>query len=189
MKLKSLINNAQNSPMAKTASAQAAAPAKASAVGEAINEALAKAETTKVAAEVASPTADLEKMAAAVVESQHASEVAHVQKLGAAMADAYVRQLASYEQAAAQLAQEKTASMGITDGELQLISELRADPQGTVMKLASMVGVAPQDEYLTEKQAAEVWQQTAEATVRGIHKTAMEHYATGYQTVLEVLGG
>ena len=184
MKLQGLINNIENhAPLSKTASHRA--PQGAS-VTSAINEALAQAESVKTASERRNPVADLEKMAFEVAEGNRQGEVGHVEKLGSAMADSFVRQLAAYETAASNIAQEKAASMGVTAEELQMVHEARTNPQLFMAKVAEAAGG---EEQMTEKVAAEIWEQTAAETTRAIHKTAMDHYAAGYGAAVQVLGG
>lgn len=180
MKLKGLIGNIENSGNVKTA-AQAAP--RSGGVMSAINEALEQVERSKTAS-ARTPTDDLEKMAAEVADSNRDAEVAHVEKLGAAMADSFVRQLAAYETASEKIAMEKAAEMNITAEELQLVHAARTNPQEFIAKIAEQ---AQLEEYENEKIAAEVWDHTAEETVRAIHKTAMDHYAVGYATVVEAL--
>lgn len=181
MKLKGLIGNIENSGSVKTAS-QAAAP-KSGGVMSAINEALEQVERAKTAS-AHTPSDELEKMAAEVAYANREAEVAHVEKLGAAMADSFVRQIAAYESASEKIAMEKAAEMNVTAEELHLVHAARNDPQGFIAKIAEQAQV---EEYQNEKIAAEVWETTAQDTVRAIHKTAMDHYAVGYATVLEAL--
>jgi len=112
------------------------------------------------------------------------AEVGHVEKLGAAMADSFVRQLAAYETAAEKIAMEKAASMAVTAEELDFVRAARSNPQEFVAKVAEEASAY---EGYSEKVASEVWENTAQDTVRAIHKTAMDHYASGYATVLEAL--
>ena len=183
MKLKGLIGNIENSGTIKTAS-QAAAH-KPGSVLSAINEALEQVEQAKTAS-ANTPAGDLEKMAAEVAASNRDAEIAHVEKLGAAMADSFVRQLAAYEAASEKIAMEKAAEMNVTAEELQLVHAARTNPQEFIAKIAEQARV---EEYENEKIAAEVWETTAQDTVRAIHKTAMDHYAAGYATVVEALQG
>jgi hypothetical protein len=182
MKLKGIIGNIENSGSTKTASQRTSQPSN---VMSAINEALEQAEAVKTAS-AHSPSGDLEKMAAEVAASNRDNEVGHVEKLGAAMADSFVRQLAAYEAASEKIAMEKAAEMNVTAEELQLVHVARTDPQGFLAKVAEQAQFA---DYQNEKVAAEVWETTAQDTVRAIHKTAMDHYAAGYSTVVAALQG
>lgn len=182
MKLKGLIGNIENSGTVKTASQ--AAP-KTGGVLSAINEALEQVEQVKTAS-AKTPAGDLEKMAAEVASSNRDAEIAHVEKLGSAMADSFVRQLAAYETASEKIAMEKAAEMDVTAEELQLVHAARTNPRAFIAKIAEQAQI---DEYQNEKIAAEVWETTAQDTVRAIHKTAMDHYAAGYATVVEALQG
>jgi hypothetical protein len=182
MKLKGLIGNIENSGTTKTAAQTAP---NSGGVMSAITEALEQVEQTKIAS-MRTPTGDLEKMAAEVAASNRDSEIAHVEKLGAAMADSFVRQIAAYESASEKIAMEKAAEMNVTAEELQLVHAARTDPQGFIAKIAEQAEV---EEYQNEKIAAEIWETTAQDTVRAIHKTAMDHYAVGYATVVEALQG
>jgi RNA-binding protein YhbY len=177
MKLKGLIGNIENTGSTKVAAQKAP---QSSSVLSAIDEALAQAESVKVASD-RTPAGDLEKIAAEVATSNRDGEVAHVEKLGAAMADSFVRQLAAYETASEKIAMEKSASMNLTAEELQMVHEVRTNPDAFIAKVAQLAGTQ------TEKTAAEVWESTAQETVRAIHKTAMDHYAAGYSTVVEAL--
>ena len=183
MKLKGLIGNIENSGSVKTASQ--AATAKSGGVMDAITEALEQVEATKLAS-ANTPAGDLEKMAAEVAELNREAEVAHVEKLGAAMADSFVRQIAAYETASEKIAMEKAAEMNVTAEELQLVHAARTNPQEFIAKIAEQAEV---EQYQNEKIAAEIWETTAQDTVRAIHKTAMDHYAAGYATVIEALQG
>jgi len=183
MKLKGLIGNIENTGSVKTAS-QAAAP-KTGGVMSAINEALEQVELSKTAS-AHTPSGDLEKMATEVAGANRDAEVSHVEKLGAAMADSFVRQIAAYESASEKIAMEKAAEMNVTAEELQLVHAARTNPQEFIAKIAQQ---AEYDEYQNEKIAAEVWETTAQDTVRTIHKTAMDHYAAGYATVVEAIQG
>lgn len=187
MKLKSLIASAESmAPTTKTASHT---PAKTSNIASAIDEALAQAEAVKTASEGRNPSADLEKMASEIAFEQRDAEVGHAEKIGAAMADSFVRQLAAYETAAQNIAMEKAASMQISADELEMVREARENPEGFIAKVAAAAGVGADEEQLTEKQAAEIWENTAQETVRGIHKVAMDHYAAGYATIADALEG
>lgn len=178
MKLKSLIGNHETQAVTtKTASRQQSTIL--GAIEDAVNEA-----SVKVASPAYSPAADLEKMASEVAMANREAEVGHVEKLGAAMADSFVRQLAAYETAAEKIAMEKAASMAVTAEELDFVRAARSNPQEFVAKVAEEASAY--EEY-SEKVASEVWENTAQDTVRAIHKTAMDHYASGYATVLEAL--
>lgn len=181
MKLKSLIENIEPAGRTKTAAATGSNPSN---IMAAINETLSQIENTKTAS--ARPTADLEKMAAEVAASQRDSEVEHAEKIGAAMADSFVRQVAAYETASEKIAMEKAAEMNVTAEELQLIHTARTDPRGFLAKVAEE---AEYQDYQNEKIAAEIWENTTQETVRAIHKTAMDHYAVGYATIIEALQG
>lgn len=184
MRLQTLLGNINSAPTTKTASA---APAPRAGVMDAITAALAEAETVKTASTPENtPAGQLEKMASEVVASNRDAELQHAEKIGAAMADSYVRQLAAYEAASEKIAMEKAAEMNVTAEELQMVMAARQDPQGFLAKVAEQ---AQYQEYQNEKIAAEVWDQTAQDTVRAIHKTAMDHYAAGYGTIIQALQG
>jgi hypothetical protein len=187
MKLKSLIASAES--MATTTKTASHTPTKTSNIASAIDEALAQAEAVKTASEARSPSADLEKMASEIALGQRDAEVGHAEKIGAAMADSFVRQLAAYETAAHNMAMEKAASMEITAEEVEMIREARENPEAFIAKVASAIDSSDEDETLTEKQASEIWENTAQETVRGIHKVAMDHYAAGYATIADALEG
>ena len=188
MKLKGLIGNIENNaPLSKTASHNAS---QGSSVSSAIEAALAQAEAVKTASERRNPAADLEKMAAEVAEGNRMGEVGHVEKLGSAMADSFVRQLAAYETAANNIAQEKAASMQVTAEELEMVLEARNNPQlfmAKVAEAAQAAQAAQGSEQISEKVAAEIWETTAQETTRAIHKTAMDHYAAGYASIAQAL--
>ena len=184
MKLKGLIGNIENNAsQSKTASHNAS---QGSSVSHALEAALAQAEAVKTASERRNPAADLEKMAAEVAEGNRMGEVGHVEKLGSAMADSFVRQLAAYETAANNIAQEKAASMQVTAEELEMVMEARHNPQ---LFLAKVAEAAQGGEQMSEKIAAEIWETTAQDTTRAIHKTAMDHYAAGYAAIAQALEG
>lgn len=187
MKLKSLIASAES--MATTTKTASHTPVKTSNIASAIDEALAQAEAVKTASETRNPSADLEKMASDLAMGQRDAEVGHAEKIGAAMADSFVRQLAAYETAAQNIAMEKAASMEITADEVEMVRAARENPSAFIAKVAEMSGMSAQEEGLTEKQAAEIWENTAQETVRGIHKLAMDHYAAGYATIASALEG
>ena len=185
MKLKGLIGNIENNaPLSKTASHTAT---QGSSVSHALEAALAQAEAVKTASERRNPAADLEKMAAEVAEGNRMGEVGHVEKLGSAMADSFVRQLAAYETAANNIAQEKAASMQVTAEELEMVMEARHNPQLFIAKVAEAAQAAQGGEEMSEKVAAEIWETTAQETTRAIHKTAMDHYAAGYASIAQAL--
>ena len=196
MKLKGLIGNIENNaPQSKTASYNAS---QGSSVSSAIEAALAQAEAVKTASERRNPAADLEKMAFEVAEGNRMGEVGHVEKLGSAMADSFVRQLAAYETAANNIAQEKAASMQVTAEEVEMVLEARNNPQLFIAKVAEAAQANQEAQYgqyaqgggqISEKVAAEIWETTAQETTRAIHKTAMDHYAAGYASIAQALGG
>jgi hypothetical protein len=184
MKLKGLIGNIENNaPLSKTASYN---DSQGLNVSSAIEAALAQAEAVKTASERRNPSEDLEKMAFEVAQGNRMGEVGHVEKLGSAMADSFVRQLAAYETAANSIAQEKAASMQVTAEELEMVMEARHNPQLFIAKVAE---AAQNGEQMNEKVAAEIWEQTAQETTRAIHKTAMDHYAAGYASIAQALEG
>lgn len=178
MKLKSLIGNIEGGST-KTAAVQT----RGSNIMAAINDALEQTENAKTAS-AHSAIEDLEKMAAEVASSHRGGEVEHAEKIGAAMADSFVRQIAAYEAASEKIAMEKAAEMNVTADELQLVRTARVDPRGFLAKVAEE---AEYQDYQNEKVAAEIWENTTQETVRAIHKTAMDHYAVGYATMLDTL--
>ena len=178
MKLKSLIGNIEGGST-KTA----AVHTRGSNIMAAINDALEQTENAKTAS-AHSAIEDLEKMAAEVASSQRGGEVEHAEKIGAAMADSFVRQIAAYEAASEKIAMEKAAEMNVTADELQLVRTARMDPRGFLAKVSEE---ADYQAYQNEKVAEEIWENTTQETVRAIHKTAMDHYATAYATMLDVL--
>lgn len=178
MKLKSLIGNIEGGST-KTAAVQT----RGSNIMAAINDALEQTENAKTAS-AHSAIEDLEKMAAEVASSHRGGEVEHAEKIGAAMADSFVRQIAAYEAASEKIAMEKAAEMNVTADELQLVRTARMDPRGFLAKVAEE---AEYQDYQNEKVAAEIWENTTQETVRAIHKTAMDHYAVGYATMLDTL--
>jgi hypothetical protein len=178
MKLKSLIGNIEGGST-KTAAVQT----RGSNIMAAINDALEQTENAKTAS-AHSAIEDLEKMAAEVASSHRGGEVEHAEKIGAAMADSFVWQIAAYEAASEKIAMEKAAEMNVTADELQLVRTARMDPRGFLAKVAEE---AEYQDYQNEKVAAEIWENTTQETVRAIHKTAMDHYAAGYATMLDAL--
>ena len=183
MKLASLLDhNNQSGVVTKTAQAKPAAPGTKSGVSTALEAALAQAEgVAKTAAEQNSPARELEKLASEVTSQNRDEELAHAQKLGHYIADGFIRNIASYEAAAEKLAMEKAASMQITAEEIAMVREARENPKAFLAK------VAAQEPQLTQAEAKALEEKTAQETIRGIHKLAMEHYASGYKAMEEAL--
>lgn len=177
MNINSVIKSIGNE---KRASEKAPEKAPSTGVRAALAAAAAKIEQEKTAsAERGRPTEDLRKMANEVVASGRESEIAQAQKIGAAIFDGFINSAQAYENAAAQMATKVAQEEGVTAEELNLVRALRADPQGTLAKVAASTAAREESEYVEEYNNA----------VRGIHKMAMDHVAAGYAAMTEALGG
>lgn len=188
MKLANLMGRLSAEDQTKTAAATTPAAPASSKLDESINAAMAEiAAKEKTASTAAQPTNDLQKLASEVANSNRDAEVAHAEKVGAAMADGFVRQVAAYEAAANQIVSEKTAQLNLSAEEIAMIEESRTNPRAFVEKMAAFRDQLSAERPLTEKEAHDVWNATAEETVRVIHKIAMDHYAAGYSAITEAL--
>lgn len=190
MKIQKLPSNAGTT---KTASQEA----QTSKLDRALAAALGEAET-KVASEqpeVATPSpraqadvvASLSKLAEDVASSNFDRQVAQVDKLGTVLADAFVRRIGDWEAGGAKLASARGEETALTHEELAMINDYRTNPAVFVQKVAAMVegGDAP----LTEKQAQEIYAESAKDATRMIHKVAMDHFAEGYRAIDALLAG
>ena len=160
------------------------------ALAAALSEEKVASETPEV---VATPSAqrtvhsDLSKLAEEVAVSSFDRQVAQVDKLGTVMADAFVRRIGDWEEGSAKLASARASEAQLTHEELAMINDYRTNPALFVQKVAAMVeGAEPE---MTEKQAADIYNTTAQETVRHIHKLAADHFAEGYRAAGEILVG
>lgn len=150
------------------------------------------AESEKTASEareapVGSVSTHLAKFAEEIAGSQFDRQLAQVDRLGTAMADAFVRRIGAHEESAEKLAAARGDSMGLTHAELEMIHDLRTQPHVFVQKVAQMQQQL-QKSAAQEKTAEEVYADTANETIRAIHKLASDCVADGYRAGLEFLG-
>lgn len=143
--------------------------------------------------EVAAPSAmaqgnvvaSLSKLAEDVAISNFDRQVAQVDKLGTVLADAFVRRIGDWEAGGAKLASARGDDAALTHEELAMVHDYRTNPAVFVQKVAAMVEGA--DAPLTEKQAQEIYAESARDATRMIHKVAMDHFAEGYRAIDELL--
>lgn len=191
MNLQSLINGFDSS--VKVASAEPAPAAKPTekvaaasspALASAINDAISSIGTEKTAA-VATPAGEVAKLAAEVLGLDKEADLKHSHSMGRAFADGFVAQLDVYKGASENLlGQAKVAAEGVSADELALVKMARENPAQFIADVQR--GYAETQE-LAEKQAAATYEETYNNLVRGIHKTASDHYVEGYAVADDVL--
>lgn len=168
MNINSLIQAKNQNPTEKVASQN-----------ESLDSLLARAEQNiqqeKVASEqnnqVNEPAAHLKTAAVQYAQRNREEEERHARKLGFCMSEGFIAGVSAYEKAAEQLSQEKVASSNdLSPDEINLIKNLRSNPDEFVEKIAAIQ---------VEKEFNE--------TVRSIHKTASDHYLTGYAATQQLI--
>jgi ribosome maturation protein Sdo1 len=185
------ISRIKNPAATSTKTASAETPTKSAlerAMAAVVQDEPAKPAQEKVSADAQTASAhaaSLAKIAEEVAASNFDRQIAQVDKLGSVMAQAFVRELSNLEQGAQKIAAEYTASANLTPDELAMIHDLRTQPEVFFQKVAAMRGPT----QLTEKEAADLYEKTAQDTVRQIHKLAMEHHVAGYQAADALISG
>lgn len=190
MQVRKINNPVPSLPTVKTASVN-----QESRLSRALDAAIGQtlpAQTEKVASEAADApvgnvSTHLAKFAEDIASSQFDRQLAQVDRLGTAMADAFVRRIGAHEESAEKLAAAREGSMGLTHDEIAMIQDLRTRPEVFVQKVAQM----SQDLYKRashEKTAEEVYAEAANDTIRELHKLACECVTDGYRAGLEMLG-
>lgn len=167
-----------------------------SAIDAAVNSALQALSTPKTAAADkpagSDPVNDLKKIAEGQVELNKEAELQQAYMVGMAMADGFVQGLNQHKEAAEKVAGEQnhgtqalnTLPDGVTVEDLQLIKIAKENP-GEFLELVQQ-GYNNQMEAV--KQSSEqVYDETYNQVVQGIHKLATDHYLAGYGTTQELV--
>lgn len=181
MKLGDIVRSAKTEDTQKTASA---APTPASIttpsqdlLKQALDEALRSAPSEKqAAAPVHTPTAQLEKVAAELVEAEQEALVKQAKLVGAAQCDGFMERLAQYDAAAAHVA--GTAGTK-TAGENDSFEKFAAENPHLTREAAEL-GFTQADTQLgtLEKRAYDVGYERA---VLGIYKVASDSFVRGFK--------
>ena len=191
MKLGDIVRSAKTEDTQKTASdTSAPAPVSAPATApshERLKQALAEALTPggeKQAAAPATtahtPTGQLEKVAADLVEAESEALIKQAKLVGAAQCDGFMERLAQYDGAAARLAGTPAAAAATkTAGEADTFEKFAAENPHLTREAAEL-GFAQASSQLgaLEKRAYDVG---FERAVLGIYKTASESYVRGFK--------
>lgn len=135
--------------------------------------------STKVAS--VQPEGELEKMAAAVIASDKSDEAKHAELVGQSMAHGFLATLDQFGAAAGNL--NKQASEDITAEEIALVKMARANPQAFLEEVARGAAQGGSDKAAEEQLYAE----THDRVVAGIHKLSADHYMGGYTGMSQVL--
>lgn len=144
----------------------------------ALKEATAEIETPTKTAAQASPLDQLTKLAASVVEDEHAATIKEAQLYGAAVCDGFMARLAQYDEAAqkqaAALPPTKVASAAPADDFEKFAS---ANPE--IVREAHDLGYE-QTKVDLHKLAEAAWLYGHNGTVQWIHKTASDAFVAGF---------
>jgi len=144
----------------------------------ALKEATAEIEAPTKTAAQASPLDQLTKLAASVVEDEHAATIKEAQLYGAAVCDGFMARLAQYDEAAqkqaATLPSTKVASTAPTDDFEKFAS---ANPE--IVREAHDLGYE-QTKADLYKLAEAAWLYGHNGTVQWIHKTASDAFIAGF---------
>lgn len=167
MNIDSLIKAKNQNPTEKVASQS-----------ESLDSILARAEQNiqqeKVAQQQNTQSEPITQLKTAALQLAHANQEEqerHARKLGFCISEGFIAGISSYEKAAEQLNQEKVASSNdLSEFEINLIREFRANPNNVVEKFAEIRDEASHDEL-----------------IRGIHKSASQHYMIGYLAAGELI--
>lgn len=174
----------------KTASAAPSPPAPsgegspsdvaAAGLRRALKEATAEAEASTKTAAAASPLDQLTKLAASVVEDEHAATIKEANLYGAAVCDGFMARLAQYDEAAqrqaAVLPATKVAAAAPADvGDFEKFAS--ANPE--IVREAHDLGYE-QARVDLHKLAEAAWLYGHNGTVQWIHKTASDAFVAGF---------
>ncbi len=148
----------------------------------ALKEATAEVEASTKTAAQASPLDQLTKLAASVVEDEHAATMKEAQLYGAAVCDGFMVRLAQYDEAAQRhagiLSPAKTASSTPTPGTTDDFEKFAsANPE--IVREAHDLGYEQTKNDL-HKLAEAAWLYGHNGTVQWIHKTASDAFVAGF---------
>lgn len=170
-------------PQALGSSSSEGSPSDVAAAGlrRALKEATAEVETSTKTAAQASPLDQLTKLAASVVEDEHAATMKEAQLYGAAVCDGFMVRLAQYDAAAqkhaATLPPTKVASVAQTSAADDF--EKFASDHPEVVREAHDLGYEQTKSDLN-KLAEAAWLYGHNGTVQWIHKTASDAFVAGF---------
>lgn len=180
----------------KTAAAAPTPPALGSSSGEgspsevaaaglrrALKEATAEVEAPTKTAAQASPLDQLTKLAASVVEDEHAATMKEAQLYGAAVCDGFMARLAQYDEAAQKhataLPPDKVASATPVPASAADDFEKFASDNPEIVREAHDLGYEQTRSDLN-KLAEAAWLYGHNGTVQWIHKTASDAFVAGF---------
>lgn len=151
----------------------------------ALKEATAEVETPTKTAAQASPLDQLTKLAASVVEDEHAATIKEAQLYGAAVCDGFMARLAQYDEAAQKhatvLPPTKVASTPPADDFEKFAS---ANPE--IVREAHDLGYE-QTKADLHKLAEAAWLYGHNGTVQWIHKTASDAFVAGFEDTIRLI--
>lgn len=145
----------------------------------ALKEATAEADASTKTAAQTSPLDQLTKLAASVVEDEHAATIKEAQLYGAAVCDGFMARLAQYDQAAQKhatiLPPTKVASETSDANDFEKFAS--ANPE--IVREAHDLGYE-QTKADLHKLAEAAWLHGHNGTVQWIHKTASDAFVAGF---------
>lgn len=149
----------------------------------ALKEATAEVEASTKTAAQASPLDQLTKLAASVVEDEHAATMKEAQLYGAAVCDGFMARLAQYDEAAQKhagaISPTKTASPVTTVPVAVDDFEKFASSNPEIVREAHDLGYE-QTKADLHKLAEAAWLYGHNGTVQWIHKTASDAFVAGF---------
>lgn len=195
MKLSSVLAKIEG-PAEKTASVTSAKatskPAEKSATAqtaERLKAALAEATTPQsaekqAAAPVASPAADVQKLASEVLGAEHEALVKEAQLYGAAVCDGFMARLAQYDAAAEKVAAQAPAVATKVAGDISFEKFASENPE--LVKEAAELGFERTMQQM-DKLAEAAYRKGHDNAVTAIYKTAHSTFVQGYEDTLRLV--
>lgn len=154
----------------------------------ALKEATAEIEAPTKTAAQASPLDQLTKLAASVVEDEHAATMKEAQLYGAAVCDGFMARLAQYDEAAQKHAATLPSTKIASSASASAVDDFEkfASDNPEIVREAHDLGYEQTKSDLN-KLADAAWLYGHNGTVQWIHKTASDAFVAGFADIARLI--